>query len=193
MMDFNAFMASLGLNMPDGAEETAFRRLGREVWDAASADFEQNGCRWVSDEWLNALEADLDLFRRNRESVFRGAAMLREMPELCRFIVLLVHMLRADLKAAWDYDLWLRLWRRGGAVRVPGRDPLAFFRWTPDSISGANYERQFAEELAVARADAGRLAPSALLHFLVARGIVFCYRRMAPRPAPDPATENPAP
>ena len=91
--------------------------------------------------------------------------------------------LRTDLKAAWDYDLWLRLWRRGGAVRVPGREPLAFFRWTPDSISGANYERQFAEELAVARADAGRLAPSALLHFLVARGIVFCYRRMAPRPA----------
>ncbi len=101
--------------------------------------------------------------------------------------------LRTDLKAAWDYDLWLRLWRRGGAVRVPGREPLAFFRWTPDSISGANYERQFAEELAVARADAGRLAPSALLHFLVARGIVFCYRRMAPRPAPDPATEKPAP
>ena len=94
--------------------------------------------------------------------------------------------LRTDLKAAWDYDLWLRLWRRGGAVRVPGRAPLAFFRWTPDSISGANYERQFAEELAVARADAGRLAPSALLHFLVARGIVFCYRRMAPRSRPLP-------
>ena len=94
--------------------------------------------------------------------------------------------LRTDLKAAWDYDLWLRLWRRGGAVRVSGRGPLAFFRWTPDSISGANYERQFAEELAVARADAGRLAPSALLHFLVARGIVFCYRRMAP-PKEDPA------
>lgn len=88
--------------------------------------------------------------------------------------------LRTDLKAAWDYDLWLRLWRRGGAVRVPGRAPLASFRWTPDSISGANYERQFAEELAVARADAGRFAPAALLHALVAWGIVFCYRRMAP-------------
>ena len=93
--------------------------------------------------------------------------------------------LRTDLKAAWDYDLWLRLWRRGGAVRVPGREPLAFFRWTPESISGANYERQFAEELAAARADAGRFAPSALLHRLVARGIVFCYRRMAPKPAPE--------
>ena len=91
--------------------------------------------------------------------------------------------LRADLAAAWDYDLWLRLWRCGGAVRIPGREPLASFRWTPDSISGSSYERQFAEELAAARADAGRFAPTALLHFLVARGIVFCYRRMAPRPA----------
>lgn len=88
--------------------------------------------------------------------------------------------LRTDLAAAWDYDLWLRLWRHGGAVRVPGRAPLAFFRWTPGSISGAGYERQFAEELALARADAGPLAPSALLHVFVARGIVFCYRRMAP-------------
>ena len=92
--------------------------------------------------------------------------------------------LRTDLKAAWDYDLWLRLWRRGGAVRIPGRDPVAFFRWTPGSISGANYERQFREELAVARADAGRFAPTALLHRLVARGIVACYRRMN-RPGPE--------
>ncbi len=86
--------------------------------------------------------------------------------------------LRTDLRAAWDYELWLRLWRRGGATRVPGRAPLAFFRWTPGSIGGAGYERQFAEELDVARADAGRLAPTSLLHWFVARGIVFCYRRM---------------
>lgn len=86
--------------------------------------------------------------------------------------------LRTDLKAAWDYELWLRLWRRGGAARIPGREPVAFFRWTPGSISGANYERQFREELAAAQADAGRYAPSALLHRLVARGIVACYRRM---------------
>ena len=91
--------------------------------------------------------------------------------------------LRTDLRAAWDYDLWLRLWRLGRPVRVPGRDPVAFFRWTPDSIGGAGYERQFAEELAVARADAGRFAPSALLHFFVARGIVACYRRMNKRDA----------
>lgn len=91
--------------------------------------------------------------------------------------------LRTDLRAAWDYDLWLRLWGLGGAVRVRGRAPLAFFRWTPGSIGGAGYERQFAEELAVARADAGRLAPTSLLHWFVARGIVFCYRRMNSKPS----------
>lgn len=93
-----------------------------------------------------------------------------------------VGALRADLVAAWDYDWTLRLWREGGAAVVPG-PPLASFRWTPGSISGANYRRQFAEELAVARADAGRFAPSALLHALVARGIVFCYDRMTRRSA----------
>ena len=89
--------------------------------------------------------------------------------------------LRRDLLAAWDYDWTLRLWRQGGAAVVPG-PPLASFRWTPGSISGANYRRQFAEELAVARADAGAFAPSALLHALVARGIVFCYDRMTSGP-----------
>lgn len=97
--------------------------------------------------------------------------------------------LRTDLVAAWDYDWTLRLWRQGGAAVVPG-PPLADFRWTPGSISGANYRRQFAEELAVARADAGRFAPSAILHRLVARGIVFCYDRMTRRGAPDGGKEE---
>ena len=86
--------------------------------------------------------------------------------------------LRTDLKAAWDYDLWLRLWKQGGAARIPGRKPTAFFRWTPDSISGSAWRRQFAEELAIARADAGRFAPTSLLHAAVVRGICLCYSRM---------------
>lgn len=85
--------------------------------------------------------------------------------------------LRLDLKAAWDYDWTLRLWRYGAGAIIGG-PPISSFRWTPGSISGANYRRQFAEELALARADAGFFAPSALLHTLVAHGIVFCYDRM---------------
>ena len=85
--------------------------------------------------------------------------------------------LRTDLKAAWDYDLTLRLWRQGGGVRIPG-PPLADFQWHPGSISGTHYERQFAEEWRVAADDAGRRSPQAAIHWLVRHGIVACYRLM---------------
>ncbi|HMP98042.1 MAG TPA: glycosyltransferase family 2 protein, partial [Kiritimatiellia bacterium] len=47
---------------------------------------------------------------------FRREAMLR------------VGGLREDLKAAWDYEYILRLWRCGGGFVIPG-PPLADFRW----------------------------------------------------------------
>lgn len=85
--------------------------------------------------------------------------------------------LRTDLKAAWDYDLTLRLWQQGGGVRVK-RPEMAYFRWTPQSISGSHYARQFEEEYACVREDAGRWALSTFLHRFVSWGIVFCYTRM---------------
>ena len=85
--------------------------------------------------------------------------------------------LRTDLVAAWDYEFLLRLWRQGGAKAIGGA-PLSAFRWTPGSISGANYRRQFDEELAAAEADAGRYSPQALLHRCVRWGIVTIYDRM---------------
>jgi len=89
--------------------------------------------------------------------------------------------LRLDLKAAWDYDFLLRLWRHGGAVRVP-RPALACFRWTPGSISGQHFSTQFREELHIAAADAGRWAPQTLAHGLVRWGIVGMYRIMTRKP-----------
>ena len=88
--------------------------------------------------------------------------------------------LREDMCAAFDYELLLRLWRHGGAIRLGGA-PLSDFRWYPGSISGRNFERQFREEWEAAAADAGRFAPQTLLHALVRRGIVACYRDMARR------------
>ncbi len=97
--------------------------------------------------------------------------------------------LRTDLKAAWDYDLLLRLRRLGPCVRVRGRLPVAYFRWTPASISGANFRRQFDEELALAIADAGRFSLPAILHRAVRWGIVTIYARMTSRtPAPAPGS-----
>lgn len=86
--------------------------------------------------------------------------------------------LREDLKAAWDYELLLRLWPHGGAVRVPG-PPLAAFRWHKGSISGQYFRQQFKEEFEVAVADAGRVSPQALLHWGVRWGIVGSYSLMA--------------
>ena len=88
--------------------------------------------------------------------------------------------LREDLKAAFDYDYVLRLWRIGGGCVIPG-PPVADFRWHPGSISGQTFRRQFQEELDLACADAGRWSPQALLHRLVRFGIVTIYGWMAAR------------
>lgn len=85
--------------------------------------------------------------------------------------------IRTDWKAAWDYDLTLRLWAHGGGRTIPG-EALADFTWHPGSISGSQYERQFDEELAAALEDAGRWSLPGLLHRGVRAGILFCYRRM---------------
>lgn len=87
-------------------------------------------------------------------------------------------LLREDLKAAWDYDFILRLWRQGGAVCIGGQ-PLAAFRWHAGSISGRHFSRQFKEEYEVAVADAGRFSAQALLHAGVRYGIVSAYTLMA--------------
>ena len=85
--------------------------------------------------------------------------------------------LRTDYKAAWDYDLMLKLWRQGEGARIPGA-PLSDFLWHPGSISGQHYERQFEEEWRAAVDDAGRWSPQAFIHWLVRHGIVWSYRWM---------------
>ena len=85
--------------------------------------------------------------------------------------------LREDMKAAWDYDFTLRLWRSGGGFCLPGA-PLSAFRWHEGSISGQHFRRQFKEELAAAVADAGWCTPQALIHLGVCWGIIGCYSAM---------------
>ncbi len=87
-------------------------------------------------------------------------------------------LLREDMKAAWDYELILRLWRQGGGFRIQG-PPLSAFRWHSASISGQHFRRQFREEYEVAVADAGRYSLQAFLHWGVRWGIVGAYSCMA--------------
>ncbi|MBN2570080.1 MAG: glycosyltransferase [Deltaproteobacteria bacterium] len=86
--------------------------------------------------------------------------------------------LREDMVAAWDYDFVLRLWRQGGAVRVPGT-PMADFRWHPGSISARKFAVQFREEFHAAAGDASWLAPQTWIHGIVRWGIVGAYTLMA--------------
>lgn len=88
--------------------------------------------------------------------------------------------LRLDLKAAWDYEFLLRIWRQGRGVRVKGA-PLARFCWHPESISGQHFRQQFAEEFDAARADAGRWSLQTLVHWGVRWGIVGAYTLMQRR------------
>lgn len=87
-------------------------------------------------------------------------------------------LLREDLKAAWDYDFILGLWRCGDGFRIPGL-PLSAFRWHAGSISGQHFRRQFKEELAAAVHDAGWCTPQALIHWGVCWGIIGCYTAMS--------------
>ena len=56
--------------------------------------------------------------------------------------------LSATYKAAWDYELWLKMAAAGRARHI--RRDLAAFRRHEDSISENFFERQFSEELAIA-------------------------------------------
>ncbi len=90
--------------------------------------------------------------------------------------------LRLDLKAAWDYEFLLRLWRQGRGVPIPD-PPLARFRWTPGSISGQHFRRQFDEEYQAAKADAGAFSLQTILHFGVKWGVIGMYALMTRDPS----------
>ncbi len=57
--------------------------------------------------------------------------------------------LKSDYRAAWDYELWLRM----ASISRPRviRRTLACFRRHPGSISELNFEQQFQEELQISR------------------------------------------
>lgn len=95
-----------------------------------------------------------------------------------RSAVQAVGELRLDLKAAWDYEFLLRMWRQGKGVRVPAPG-LAEFCWHEGSISGQHFRRQFDEEFQAAREDAGTVSLQTLLHWGVKWGIIGAYSLMA--------------
>lgn len=85
---------------------------------------------------------------------------------------------RKDLHWCMDYDYWLRLGQQWDGHFVDRY--LGAFRWYRSSKSGSGYQRQFAEELGVARAAAGDDHRwDVLMHRLNVAKIVTAYKMMS--------------
>lgn len=87
-----------------------------------------------------------------------------------------IGLLDESLRFAFDYEYWLRLSALGDPLYVPAR--LAAFRWYRSSKSGAQFERQFAEDEEAFRRHA---PPGALLRLrkrLRTAQIVAAYRAL---------------
>lgn len=88
-----------------------------------------------------------------------------------------IGFLDPNLKLAFDYDLWLRLAQRSAPAYV--ETTLAQFRWYPTSKSGAQFERQFREDLEVAIKYAGKRHGVLLRKHLKSWAIVAIYRALS--------------
>jgi glycosyltransferase involved in cell wall biosynthesis len=85
-------------------------------------------------------------------------------------------LLDTQLQLAFDYDLWLRLGRLGAPAYIAR--PTACFRWRPDSLSGARFERQFEEDFQVSCRYAGRQRSLLWLKRWRSARIVWVYRAL---------------
>lgn len=83
--------------------------------------------------------------------------------------------LESKYKAAWDYELWLRMAEKSPAVHL--RTYLAEFRRHEGSISENFFERQFSEELAIASEHGNRI--HYLIHAFNKWKIITAYRLLS--------------
>jgi GT2 family glycosyltransferase len=75
-----------------------------------------------------------------------------------------------------DYDMWLKLGRRGDPVVLDA--PLATFRMAGDTLSLTGFEAQFAEHAVNAREHGTGHPVAVALNQAVSRAIVLVYRAM---------------
>jgi len=83
--------------------------------------------------------------------------------------------LKSRYKAAWDYELWLKMSQTAPAAHL--HENLAAFRRHEDSISENFFEKQFAEELEIASEHGNAI--HRLIHRFNAWKIVTAYRLLS--------------
>jgi GT2 family glycosyltransferase len=77
-----------------------------------------------------------------------------------------------------DYDMWLKLGRRGDPI-VLGPPPLATFRMAGESLSLTGFEKQFAEHVTNAREHGDGHRAAVACNRVASGAIVLAYRTMA--------------
>lgn len=80
--------------------------------------------------------------------------------------------LNTKYKAAWDYELWLKMAQISKAIHI--REYLALFRRTEGTISETYFEKQFYEELKIAKTYGNKI--HALIHNFLIISRVSVYK-----------------
>ena len=83
--------------------------------------------------------------------------------------------LNKKYKAAWDYELWLKMAKASKAIHI--RDYLASFRRTQGTISETHFEKQFNEELEIAKEHGNKL--HYYIHYFTKNKILIAYKILA--------------
>jgi glycosyltransferase involved in cell wall biosynthesis len=140
------------VNSDDLLRPGALERVRRAFQEDAALLWVHGGCDIVDEEdqvirrWISGYKAF-----RCRHFSRRSLLVENYVSQMTVFWRRSVHerigYLDPALRYTFDYDFWLRLAALGSPRYLP--EPLAAFRWYPDSKSGAEFGRQFAEDYQV--------------------------------------------
>lgn len=146
------------VNSDDTLLPGALERVAHAFCDHPGQEWVHGRCR-IIDENDRPIRRPVELYKHLRSRHYSFGSLLAEnfVSQMTVFwrreTMEAIGLLDPSLRFAFDYDLWLRLARRGDPVYIP--TPQACFRWYESSKSGASYRQQFAEDTQVAERYAG--------------------------------------
>jgi glycosyltransferase involved in cell wall biosynthesis len=141
------------LNSDDLLLPGALARVAQAFRDQPLTEWVHGRCLIVDEEGapVRSLIGHYKHYRARRHS-FHNLLTENYISQMTTFWRRSVHgeigYLDPSLDLAFDYDLFLRLARRGAPVYL--EEPLACFRWYRSSKSGANFGRQLEQAAAIA-------------------------------------------
>ncbi|MBM3123255.1 MAG: glycosyltransferase [Chloroflexi bacterium] len=146
------------LNSDDTLLPGALERVAGAFRDHPGLEWVHGRCR-IIDENDRPIRRAIELYKHLRCQHYSLGSLLAEnfVSQMTVFwrreTMEAIGLLDETLRFAFDYDLWLRLARRGDPVYIP--TPQACFRWYESSKSGASFRQQFAEDTRVAERHVG--------------------------------------